>query len=242
MVAIIKTKSPRIVPSSSGAGRWFAIFFLGALLGAVGWFAFDYGREWAGVSNRTEGKSVKRLGSAVAALEEERDALRQQLAALERASQVDREASRLAQVELKRYQEESQELEKDLEFLRNLVEHDAKGALRIKEFKLSAGENNRTFNYRFTVSQAKQDFGMSKGRILISVEGTLEGAIKTLTLAELTKEKTENHKMRFRHFQNFQGKILLPEGFSPDSLVMEVEPDSKKLAPLRKSFDWVVGG
>lgn len=242
MVATRKFRTPRIVQSRTGAGRWFAVFFLGALLGGVGWFAFDYGREWAGLSSSIEGRSIKRLRSAVAALKVERDTFRQQLAAHERASQIDQEASRLAQLELKKYQDENQELEKDLEFLRNLVEHDAEGALRIKEFKLAPGDTSRDYSYRFTVSQAKPDFGLSTGRVLVSVEGSLDGIAKTLELAELTDAKTNTHAMKFRHFQNIQGKISLPEGFSPGSLVVEVRPDSKKLAPLRESFDWVVGG
>jgi hypothetical protein len=237
-----KTRTPRIVDSKGGGARWFMVFFLGALLGGVGWFAFDYGREWAGLSLSDTGRSVKRLRESVAALTRERDELRQKLPALERSSQIDREASRLAQMELKKLQEERQELEKDLEFLRNLVGDEAAGALRITEFKLAATDKEREYSYRFTVSQLKEDFGMSKGRIDISIEGTFEGAAKTLKLAELTADKKKLHKMRFRHFQNIQGQILLPEGFTPDSLMVEVSPEIKNLPALRESFDWVVGG
>jgi len=222
--------------------RWFAVFFLGALVGGAGWFGFDYGRDWAGLSHSDTGRTVKRLRQTVAALTEERDQLRQQLTALERSSQIDREASRLAQEELKQIQEQRQELEKDLEFLRNLVEDESTGALRIKEFKLAAGKKEEGYNYSFTVSQMKEDFGVAKGRVDISVQGTLEGTAKTLKLAEITADKKKVHKFRFRHFQNFQGRIKLPEGFTPDSLIVEVAPETKKLPPLRESFDWVVGG
>ena len=237
-----KIKTPRIVQSSSGATRWFVVFFLGALVGGAGWFGFDYGREWAGLSHSDTGRTVKRLRQSVDALTRERDELRQQLTAMERSSQIDREASRLAQEELKQIQEERQELEKDLEFLRNLVEDEGKGALRIKEFKLAAGKKKRGYSYSFTVTQMKEDFGVAKGRVDISVQGTLEGAAKTLKLAEITADKKKSHKFRFRHFQNIQGQIKLPEGFTPDSLIVEVAPETKKLPPLRESFDWVVGG
>jgi len=211
-------------------------------LGGVSWVAFDYGRDWAGLSHSDTGRTVNRLRESVAALTQERDDLRQQLTALERSSQIDREASRLAQAELKQLQEERQELEKELAFLRNLVKDENGGVLRIKEFKLAAGDKERAYGYRFTVSQVKDDFGMSKGRIEISVQGTFEGEAKTLTLAELTEKKKKAHKMRFRHFQKIQGQLQLPEGFTPDSLIVEVVPETKKLSPLRESFDWMVGG
>lgn len=237
-----KTRTPRIVQPHGGGTRWLGVLLLAALLGGVGWFAFDYGRERAGLSHSDTGRSVKRLGESVAALTRERDELRQKLAAAERSSQIDREASRLAQLELKKLQEERQELEKDLEFLRNLVEDEAAGVLRIKEFKLAATDREREYSYRFTVSQVKEDFGVSKGRIAIRIEGTFEGAAKTLKLAELTAGKKKTHTMRFRHFQNIQGRLLLPAGFTPDSLIVEILPETKKLPPLRESFDWVVGG
>ncbi len=237
-----KTRTPRIVQSNGGGIRWFAVFFLGALLGGVGWFAFDYGRELAGLSYSDTGRSVKRLRKAVTALTQERDELRQQLVALERSSQIDREASRLAPTELKKLQEERQELEKDLEFLRNLVEDKAAGALRIKEFKLAAMDKEREYSYRFTVSQMKEDFGMSKGYVDISIQGILKGVKKTLKLPVLSAGKKKTHKILFRHFQNIQGQLLLPEGFVPDRLIVEVSPETKKLPPLRESFDWVVGG
>jgi len=236
-----RIKSPRIV-QSNGGGRWFGGFFLGALLGAAAWFGFDYGRDWAGLSAGQNSRSVSRLRTAVEELERERDELRQQLTALERSGQIDREATRMAQMELVKLQEQRQELEKDVEFLRNLLEEGAAGALRIKDFKLSSSGQDREYAYRFTVSQSKEDFGWTKGEVLLKITGSDASGAKTLALGQVSTDKEKNHKIKFRHFQNIKGTVRLPEGFAPDSVVVDVRPAVKKLAPVSESFDWVVGG
>ncbi len=241
MAADNKIKTPRIVQSTSG-GRWFLVFFLGALLGAVGWFGFDYGREWAGLSAGETGQSVRRLRQTVKQLEKEREGLRTKLTALERSGQIDREATRMAQIELKNVQDANQELEKEVAFLRNLVEEGATGALRIKDFKLSETDQAGRFSYKFTVTQIKEDFGWTKGEVLLRIEGMLEGQAKGLGMEDFGGAESKPHPIKFRHFQRINGTISLPEGYSPDSLVIDVKPSVKKLAPVSEAYDWAVSG
>lgn len=243
MAARKSIKTPRIVQTNNGL-RWFAVFSLGAMLGAAVWFGFDYGREWAGLAAGESSKSVRRLRQAVDELEGERDGLSSRVAALERASQIDREATRMAQLDLKNAQDEVEELEKEVEFLRNLVEDGATGALRIKDFKLSPTEHERTFSYRMTVTQIKEDFGWTRGAVGLKINGMLEGQAKVLDMQDLSEgvDEFKPHKIKFRHFQHLKGTLVLPEGFSPDNVTVEVKPSVKKLAPLSEAYDWVVGG
>jgi len=241
MGALYKVKSPRIVHGGGDGVRCFLVFFLGILLGIGGLQLLGYGLDWSGLFDGDGDHADGPTQEFVAVLAEERDQLRQELTALERSSQIDREATRLAQQELKNLQEQRQELEKDLEFLRNLAQDAGAGALRIKEFKLTAAEQERTYGYRFTVRQQKEDFGWAKGYVDVSIEGTQGGQAKTLELSELSDIEEEKHFFRFRHFQNIEGEVLLPEGFAPDSLVIDVLPETEKLQSIRETFDWVVG-
>ncbi len=234
-----KIKTPRIVQANNGM-RWFGIFFLGALLGAVGWFSFDYGREWAGLSSGETSQSIRRLRQAVDALEKQRDGLRGQVAELDRSSQIDQETSRMAQIELNRAQDEVQELEKEVEFLRNLVEEGSTGVLRITDFKLSPTDDERKFSYRMTVTQIKEGFGWTRGAVVLKINGMLNGQAKALEMDDLAASELKPHSIKFRHFQHLKGVIQLPEGFTPDNVTVEVKPSVKKLAPLNETYDWVV--
>ena len=59
---------------------------------------------------------------------------------------------------------------------------------------------------------------------------------------ELTEENTELLKMRFKHFQDLEGVVQLPEGFTPRKMIVEIKPNSKKLPPVKERFDWTVTG
>jgi hypothetical protein len=204
----------------------------------VAWLAFEYGREWAGLAATDTGRTVRRLRQTVAALEAERDSLRQLAASLERSAQIDRAATRLAQTELMKLQAQKQELAREAAFLRSLVEENANGVLRIRNFKLQAGAQQHEFSFRFTVVQMRDDFGVSKGAIEISVAGLQGDEMRVLGLAELMDGGKDSLKMRFRHFQDIQGAVVLPDGFLPDSLTVNIKPDSDRLAPLREVFEW----
>jgi hypothetical protein len=45
-------------------------------------------------------------------------------------------------------------------------------------------------------------------------------------------------KMRFRYFQNLEGKLKLPSGFTPRKLIIEVRPENKKFEPVTETYDW----
>lgn len=241
MAAKHRTKTPRIVHANS-ATRWFGVFFLGALIGAVAWLAFDYGREWAGLSTSDSGLAVRRLRASLKVLKEEREQLHIQLAAQERSSQVDREAARAARAALRGIQQEKQELEKDIRFLRNLVDTESTGVLRIKDFKLNNRAGANRYAYAFTVTQLKEGVGLSKGRIHIQVAGLQDDNEVQLGLAELESKRADGVKMRFQHFQEVRGKLHLPEGFVPQRVHVEIKPDNRRLAPLAEAYEWAVAG
>jgi predicted phage tail protein len=233
-----KITTPKIV-QPAGVSRWWLVWLLlGMMVSALGWIAFDYGKVWGGYSAGRSGSTIARLNETIVALEKERNGLRQKLAVAERARQVDAQATDIARQNLADLQRKNRELGKDLELLRKLIKDDAGGVLRIKDFVLNAAAHQREFAYRFILTQLKSDSGLSEGSIQISVSGVLDGYAKTLSLAELTAGKEDRHKMRFRHFQDISGTLMLPKGFSPQSIRVEIDPASKKLAPLSEVFDW----
>jgi len=58
----------------------------------------------------------------------------------------------------------------------------------------------------------------------------------------VTADKLDRIKMRFRHFQDIEGTLKLPKGFDPKSILIKVEPVSKRLSPFKKQFNWLIAG
>jgi len=230
--------SPRIVQSEGGGGwRLLIVVFVLAAVGAAFAGGLFLGRE-----------DTNAVIAGVEALEKERDALKGQLAelkqeaiVLQRTRQIDLEANRTAQEELKKAQDERLALEKEVSFFSRLIREGGGGILRVQEFKLTPAEKAGEFGYSFTVTQIIQDFGESAGTIDLKVSGKKDGKETTLPLSKLSGSEPTKHKMKFQHFQNFEGVIALPDDVQPENLIIEVKPSTKKLLPLTETFAWNAG-
>jgi len=59
-----------------------------------------------------------------------------------------------------------------------------------------------------------------------------------LDLAALTQGKLHDLSFNFRFYQNFDQEILIPAGFKPEHLAVEVHSNRKDVAPLVQTFIW----
>lgn len=240
----MKITTPKIVQSRS---RWVYVWgvvsiVLGAVL-LVGWQGYlsqpDPVKDIDQVSPLQ--KRIKEQAQEIASLVEERGRLREQIAALERAGQIDKEAMREVREELKQSRSSYMEMESELALLRGIVETSVKSeGLYIQGFRLDKAEEAQLYRYSFTVSQSLKNAGAAVGWIELALEGEKNGEQSLLPLKEITKEKDEKLKMRFRHFQDVDGLIQLPEGFNPERVIVEINPTNNKLPQIKKTFDWLV--
>jgi hypothetical protein len=201
------------------------------------------GAFFAGI--RLERNASKSLVEEMRAVEEERDALSDQVASLkqqgivlERSHQIDHEASRTLSEQLKMAQDERLALEKEVSFLRRLIREGGGGILQAKDFKLKETDEPGKFGYSFTVTQLIQDFGQSTGNIEIEVVGKRDGEETRLPLGKLKGSTPTNHEMKLKHFQNFEGYIRVPDDFDPENLIVEIKPETAGLIPVNESFPW----
>jgi hypothetical protein len=79
---------------------------------------------------------------------------------------------------------------------------------------------------------------VAKGVIELNIEGLQNGRSRRLSLAQVTKEGVDRIKMRFRFFQNIEGRLQLPEGFEPATVEIDVKPSGGKLERVKESFNW----
>ncbi len=222
--------------------RLLALGFFAVLLAAGFWGGFELGRARVGSSVVPELAALEGRYAECAA---ERDRLRGDLTALdqqrimlERTAQIERETNRSLADQLKQAQDERLSLSKEGSYLRRLIQEGGKGAVRIHDLRLSTEKTPRTFHYAFTVTQLVQDFGTAKGRVEIHVDGQQDGEPVRLPLDQLPDADPKQHTMDFEYFQNIQGTVVLPDGFEPRSLVVEIKPDNEQLIPTSESFPW----
>ena len=176
------------------------------------------------------------------AMAAERDELLSRNAALERASQIDREAVRKIRESLQEDQEERLSMEEELTFLRGMMaDKESRTALNIVSVALNRTDEERVVKYSFTVRKTLNDGETATGSIFLAVDGEEEGKAHWYPLRELTDDNRESLRMKFNHFQDVEGTLKLPASFTPSHLVIEIKPTEKGLSPVKERFAWVVG-
>jgi hypothetical protein len=236
MRTLRKFRPPKIVSAQQGVPLWLSLLLTLLLLLVVAWVAYQQGSDGATGFVVLQHSDAQRQ---IKVLEEEREALRRELAMVKQAAEIDRESIVSIRDQIKQYQDERLKMEEELAFLRGIVStNNKKHALRVQNFKLEPGLEAGQYIYKFSVSQVINSGIVAKGVIELNIEGLQNGRSKRLSLAQVSQENMDKIKMRFRYFQNVEGKLKLPEDFEPATIEIHVKPSGKKLQSIKASYNW----
>ena len=212
------------------------------LLVSAGYFLFQRGMHYVGTElDWLERKSAE-LEQKLKKERAENAGLRQQLAILERSSEIDRRASLEVRGEFAALQDEMQKLREDLAFYRGIVSPaDNRSGLNIQRFDLQPVSPPGRYRFNLMLTQVKRNERYVSGIIEIDVEGVENGKNKVLSFAKLNVDEGKALKFKFRYFQDFEGELELPPTFSPQHLTIRVKPSGKKPPPgVEKTMEWPV--
>ncbi|NQV86196.1 MAG: hypothetical protein HQ492_03880, partial [Woeseiaceae bacterium] len=133
-----------------------------------------------------------------------------------------------------------QEQRAAIAFYRGIVSpSDGNSGLRVQSLKLSRGETEREFNVRLVLVQAMQHDRAVSGDVVLSIEGSENGVEKTYVLADLISETgNDTWAYSFRYFQDFSRLLVLPDGFTPERVTVEVRSKTRSIASIEESFVW----
>lgn len=217
-----------------------AVVIIAAALGWAGWQVFDYGRLRAGFDSRETSARLERLRERVAALEKDNAVLRNRAAVAERGAMVDRQAYGDVEASLQRLQQENLELKREVAFYQGIVSPvEAAHGVRLKSLKLIQGKQSREYEYKLVLIQTAKVARLEKGYVSFIVQGMEDGLRREVSLERLSAGEASRHRFGFRYFQNFEGRIQLPDGFTPERVVVRIDTDSAKDAQVEKILDWV---
>jgi len=206
----------------------------------AGWAVFLYGGYKAGYDCRSAKDKVVELGHQKQELDALVAQLREQKAVLERSRDVERQAAEELNGTVAGLQGEISELKSELAFYRGIVSpKETAGGLRIQRFELAPNGVARGYRYKLVLTQVLKNGSVARGYASMRVEGTRDGELATLSLADLgLGGKDGTLYFRFRYFQDFEGNFVLPEGFVPSRVTVEVDPRSRGHRDFEKVFEW----
>ena len=208
---------------------------------ASGFVLYEYGQYRGGFNQRAAERQAQALDARIVALNAENDRLRQRIAVLETSLQVDHEAYDQVEQTLADLQSEIQAQREELAFYRGIVSPpDGASGLQIRELELTSGAQSSLYRLRLVLVQASRHDRRVSGVVSLSVEGAKDGLPVTYTLAELSPGDDASLGFSFRYFQDLEQELVLPQGFVPDRVNVEVSPRGRRAQVIRRSFDWAV--
>lgn len=213
---------------------------IAALLVVCAYLAFEFGRIQANYNVVDAARERDVYEQRITELDAEILALKEQIAVLETHRAIDREAYKEVEASLTALQSKIQEQSAAIAFYRGIVSPaDGNSGLRVQDLKLSRGPDERTYNLRLVLVQSLQQDRTVSGDVDLVIEGTRNGIAVTYQYADLLPgDEDAAWDFSFRYFQDFNREIVLPDGFTPERIHIEVHSRTRSVASIEESFSW----
>jgi hypothetical protein len=175
---------------------------------------------------------------AVKPLRADNETLRQRVAVLERADQVAKVAANDLQQSLRERDEEIAALRADLAFYGRLVGGGARReGLAVHSVHVSAVPNSRAWNVTVTLTQNLKRTQIISGHLQLAVEGVAGQQLRSLAWNELAPGQAQGLPFSFKYFQQVTGTVMLPEGFAPNRIKVQVDAGGEG-GRIDQGFAW----
>ena len=129
-------------------------------------------------------------------------------------------------------------LRQEVAFYRGIVAGDTGRGFEVQGFAATAGAESGSWRFRVVLTNDSKDGKVRRGFVSFSVDGEHEGEPVRLSLLQLTGRGEPGFEFRFRVYQKVEGRLLLPEGFTPRVVNVEVSGADGVVSGVKRSFDW----
>lgn len=158
--------------------------------------------------------------------------------ALEIELQAERQAQHETIEAMTALRKEAATLKTELSFYQNVMapERSVDGVL-IEKVALESSAAPGHYRFQVLLTQQKKRKTFAKGSVSIRIIGSLKGKTKTLKFEDYGVDASKL-AFAFRYFQELDGSVTLPEGFTPEKLEVSVKVRGKgKSKSTQSSFD-----
>jgi len=178
------------------------------------------------------------LANELEAIKSRMDRAQARQVVVEKEAEILRRANRILREDESERQAELGRLQSELDFYRRLAgSSGAQSGLAVYRAEIVATESDRVFQFILTLTQNIRRASMIGGRVRIDLEGTLDDRPVTLRWAQISDGETPEPAFRFKYFQELEGYLTLPDGFSPTRLLLTLEARNQR-KPVIRNFDW----
>jgi hypothetical protein len=184
-----------------------------ALIGALIWSGFDYGRLLGGFNVGKIEEERKSMQTELATLREESVTLRKRNVELENDAKIAVGAKDAMSQQLVGLQTEVTQLREEVSFFQKLTGGNIKdGALAIQKLQVQPEPDGETWRVRALVTQGGAGNGEWRGNLQLAVNVLHDGKRSTLMLPDEQKDTSDGLKLAFKNYQRVEMTFRVPAG------------------------------
>jgi Family of unknown function (DUF6776) len=167
--------------------------------------------------------------------------LERQLADIQLSQVVDRDAHESLRQTIKSLRDELSASQEEVLFYRQLMApSEAQRGLRIEKFELNPAQTANEINYRLLLTQVVERHDWASGVVTVDVAGGWDNEQVVLPLTELTKLDSYPLPFRFRYLQDFTGVLAIPDGLTPERVIVTAATSGKQGKRTQRTFNWTL--
>lgn len=232
---------PKVVLKNASQTRsrvLIGIVVLAVLVG--GYLLYEMGRIHAGFNRVNTNREIAEMQQRIERLEQENEALNEQRVQLQTLSKTEQETYREVGGTLRELQTKIQEQREAIAFYRGIISpEESESGLRIQNLQVVRGSQEASYQLRIVLVQVRQHHRQVYGKVQISVDGGMNGERVSLPIARLLPEGASSRwNYGFRYFQDFERELVMPEGFRPEKINVELAPSGRGNKGIKQTFDW----
>lgn len=165
------------------------------------------------------------------------DALAQRVAVLSRSDQVSREANTRLQSTLAQREEQIAQLRADVDFYERLVGATGqRHGLGVHALHMRRQQGD-AWHFTAVLIQNLERDAVTAGQLTLAVEGSRKGRLETLDWPTLRQQpRAPGTPFSFRYFQEVEGDVFLPAGFTPVRVIARLQP--RGAAVVERQVTW----
>ena len=203
------------------------------------------GGYWYGVQDAADSRAeLAQLRQQVVDVQTENDSLRLEVATLDRAIVMDRQANDEIQVTIAELRDYASQLEQDNAFYRQAMTSEFEDVgLVIGQMELQGTADEGRYRYKIVLRQEESDGEYLTGHVNVDVVGERAGDKTVLALRDVSEQQEAlDIRLRFRYFQEIEGELVLPADFEPRQIDINAVATAPMAKSISKSYSWVVEG
>ena len=162
--------------------------------------------------------------------------LQQQVITSKRSDDISRAANQELQTSLSERDEEVSALRADVAFYERLVGTSGqRRGLSVHSVKMQQ-DSNGSWHYDATLIQNLNRGKVSQGDLTLQIEGATGGKLQTLVWNDLLqKPNAPPQPFEFRYFQQVEGTVMMPPGFTPHRVRVYLRSEG---TTIQQAFSW----